>query len=76
MFAVVMVGRLLEAMLGNFLCGLHLGLKEGQRAVNDALAPLGTMAREVPASPQRVWQLLREHADQLQTGEAVRRQET
>ncbi|KAA0232152.1 MAG: Caffeine dehydrogenase subunit alpha [Acidimicrobiales bacterium] len=28
-------------------------------AVNDALAPLGVMAREVPASPHRVWELLR-----------------
>ena len=29
-------------------------------AINDALAPLGTMAREVPASPHRLWQLIRE----------------
>jgi CO/xanthine dehydrogenase Mo-binding subunit len=29
-------------------------------AVNDALAPLGTLAREVPAAPNRVWQLIRE----------------
>ena len=28
-------------------------------AVNDALAPLGTMAREVPAAPNRVWNLIR-----------------
>ncbi len=28
-------------------------------AVNDALVPLGTMAREVPASPERVWRLIR-----------------
>ncbi|MCP3986438.1 MAG: xanthine dehydrogenase family protein molybdopterin-binding subunit, partial [bacterium] len=28
-------------------------------AINDALAPLGLMAREVPASPQRMWRLLR-----------------
>lgn len=28
-------------------------------AVNDALAPLGVMAREVPAAPNRVWNLLR-----------------
>ncbi|MCC7077343.1 MAG: xanthine dehydrogenase family protein molybdopterin-binding subunit [Acidimicrobiia bacterium] len=29
-------------------------------AVNDALAPLGVLAREVPAAPNRVWNLLRE----------------
>jgi len=29
-------------------------------AINDALAPLGVVAREVPASPQRLWRLLRE----------------
>ena len=29
-------------------------------AVNDALAPLGTLAREVPAAPNRVWKLIRE----------------
>jgi CO/xanthine dehydrogenase Mo-binding subunit len=29
-------------------------------AINDALAPLGVMAREVPASPQRVWRLLKD----------------
>jgi len=29
-------------------------------AVNDALAPLGLLAREVPASPQRLWKLLHE----------------
>ncbi len=27
-------------------------------AINDALAPLGTAAREVPASPNRIWKLL------------------
>ncbi len=29
-------------------------------AINDALAPLGTLAREVPAAPNRVWKLIRE----------------
>ncbi len=29
-------------------------------AINDALAPLGVMAREVPASPHRMWRLLQE----------------
>ena len=29
-------------------------------AINDALAPLGAVARQVPASPQRLWRLLRE----------------
>ncbi len=29
-------------------------------AVNDALAPLGVLAREVPASPERLWRLIRE----------------
>ena len=29
-------------------------------AVNDALAPLGTIAREVPAAPNRIWKLIRE----------------
>src|SRR3990172_8481047 len=28
-------------------------------AINDALAPLGARAREVPATPQRIWALLR-----------------
>lgn len=29
-------------------------------AVNDALAPLGVKAREVPASPERLWRLIRD----------------
>ncbi len=29
-------------------------------AINDALAPLGVRSTEVPASPQRLWQLMRE----------------
>jgi CO/xanthine dehydrogenase Mo-binding subunit len=29
-------------------------------AINDALAPLGVVARQVPASPQRLWRLLQE----------------
>jgi CO/xanthine dehydrogenase Mo-binding subunit len=28
-------------------------------AINDALVPLGVMTREVPASPRRLWELLR-----------------
>ena len=32
-------------------------------ALNDALAPLGTMAREVPASPERVWRLIEAATD-------------
>ncbi len=31
-------------------------------AINDALAPLGVMAREVPAAPNRLWKLIREAA--------------
>ncbi len=29
-------------------------------AINDALAPLGTLAREVPAAPMRLWKLMKE----------------
>jgi CO/xanthine dehydrogenase Mo-binding subunit len=29
-------------------------------AINDALAPLGTLAKEVPAAPNRIWKLIRE----------------
>jgi hypothetical protein len=29
-------------------------------AINDALVPLGTMAKEVPAAPNRLWKLIRE----------------
>jgi CO/xanthine dehydrogenase Mo-binding subunit len=32
-------------------------------AINDALAPLGKQATEVPASPMRIWNLLRETGD-------------
>jgi CO/xanthine dehydrogenase Mo-binding subunit len=32
-------------------------------AINDALSPLGLSAREVPASPRRLWKLLHENAD-------------
>ena len=28
-------------------------------AINDALAPLGAMVRETPASPHQVWSLIR-----------------
>jgi len=31
-------------------------------AINDALAPLGVKAHEVPASPNRVWELIRQRA--------------
>ncbi|MCZ7631390.1 MAG: hypothetical protein M5U19_21095 [Microthrixaceae bacterium] len=37
-------------------------------ALNDALAPLGTSAREVPASPERLWTLIR---DAESTGEGA-----
>ena len=30
-------------------------------AINDALSPLGLSAREVPASPRRLWKLLHEN---------------
>jgi CO/xanthine dehydrogenase Mo-binding subunit len=33
-------------------------------AINDALAPLGVLAREVPASPQRLWKLIRTAEEQ------------
>jgi len=29
-------------------------------AINDALAPLGALAREVPAAPMRLWKLMKE----------------
>lgn len=32
-------------------------------AINDALAPLGVSARETPASPERLWRLIREAAE-------------
>jgi CO/xanthine dehydrogenase Mo-binding subunit len=32
-------------------------------AINDALAPEGKQATEVPASPMRLWKLLRESGD-------------
>jgi CO/xanthine dehydrogenase Mo-binding subunit len=32
-------------------------------AINDALAPLGARATEVPATPQRLWRILREAGD-------------
>ena len=32
-------------------------------AINDALAPIGQMAREVPAAPKRLWELIRTAGD-------------
>ena len=32
-------------------------------AINDALAPMGQMAREVPAAPKRLWELIRAAGD-------------
>ncbi|MBV6423923.1 MAG: Carbon monoxide dehydrogenase large chain [Steroidobacteraceae bacterium] len=49
------------APLGAKGCGegaLHTAPAAVMCAVNDALAPLGLMAREVPASPHRLWKLL------------------
>lgn len=49
------------APLGAKGCGegaLHTAPAAIMCAVNDALAPLGVMAREVPASPERIWRLL------------------
>ncbi|MBK7250990.1 MAG: xanthine dehydrogenase family protein molybdopterin-binding subunit [Gammaproteobacteria bacterium] len=51
------------APLGAKGCGegaLHTAPAAVMCAVNDALAPVGVMAREVPASPHRLWKLLRE----------------
>ncbi len=48
--------------LGAKGCGegaIHTAPAAVMCAINDALAPLGVMAREVPASPNRVWNLLR-----------------
>ena len=49
--------------LGAKGCGegaLHTAPAAVMCAINDALAPTGAMAREVPASPSRLWKLLRE----------------
>ena len=49
--------------LGAKGCGegaLHTAPAAIMCAINDALAPVGVIAREVPASPRRLWQLLRE----------------
>lgn len=49
------------APLGAKGCGegsMHTTPAAVMCAVNDALAPLGVLAREVPASPHRLWQLL------------------
>ncbi|MBV6416515.1 MAG: Carbon monoxide dehydrogenase large chain [Steroidobacteraceae bacterium] len=53
------------APLGAKGCGegaLHTAPAAIMCAINDALAPLGVMAREVPASPQRIWKLLHDPA--------------
>ena len=49
------------APLGAKGCGegsMHTAPAAVMCAVNDALAPLGVLAREVPASPHRLWKLL------------------
>ena len=51
------------APLGAKGCGegaIHTTPAAVMCAINDALAPLGTMAKEVPAAPNRVWKLIRE----------------
>lgn len=51
--------------LGAKGCGegaIHITPAAVMCAVNDALAPLGVRLREVPAAPQRVWNLIRESA--------------
>jgi len=48
--------------LGAKGCGegaIHTAPAAVMCAINDALTPFGVMAREVPASPNRVWNLLR-----------------
>ncbi len=35
-------------------------------AINDALLPLGVQAREVPASPNRLWKLIQEAKGRVQ----------
>ncbi|MAJ58849.1 MAG: hypothetical protein CBC48_02115 [bacterium TMED88] len=37
-------------------------------AINDALAPIGQMAREVPAAPKRLWELIRAAGDTPEDG--------
>jgi CO/xanthine dehydrogenase Mo-binding subunit len=49
------------APLGAKGCGegsMHTAPAAVMCAINDALAPLGVLAREVPASPHRLWKLL------------------
>ncbi len=49
--------------LGAKGCGegaIHTAPAAVMCAINDALAPLGVLARETPASPHRIWKLLRE----------------
>lgn len=51
------------APLGAKGCGegaLHITPAAIMCAINDALAPLGVRATEVPASPRRLWQLIKE----------------
>ena len=52
--------------LGAKGCGegaIHITPAAVMCAVNDALVPVGVLLREVPASPQRVWNLIRETRD-------------
>ena len=54
------------APLGAKGCGegaLHTAPAAIMCAINDALAPLGVLAREVPATPQRLWKLLHDRAE-------------
>jgi CO/xanthine dehydrogenase Mo-binding subunit len=54
------------APLGAKGCGegaIHTTPAAVMCAINDALAPLGTMAKEVPAAPNRIWKLLRAAKD-------------
>jgi CO/xanthine dehydrogenase Mo-binding subunit len=51
------------APLGAKGCGegaIHTTPAAVMCAINDALAPLGTMAKEVPAAPNRLWKLIHE----------------
>ncbi|RMF23997.1 MAG: xanthine dehydrogenase family protein molybdopterin-binding subunit [Deltaproteobacteria bacterium] len=67
------------APLGAKGCGegaIHTAPAAVLCAINDALAPLGVMVREVPASPSRLWELLREAgAGETKNPEQVRCEE-
>ncbi len=45
-------------------------------AINDALAPLGVMARETPAAPERVWRLIDEAEDRTHIDDIARKGES